>query len=115
MKNDMIRVRMDAELKQGVESILADLGLSPSAAINLFYRQVVLHNGLPFPVKIPRPDTGQAIKDALSGENLVSFASSEELFKSLKGKECAFVTRKNSAGTTHEREEEGKTPASWTK
>ncbi|MFZ5811563.1 MAG: type II toxin-antitoxin system RelB/DinJ family antitoxin [Thermodesulfobacteriota bacterium] len=115
MKNDMIRVRMDAELKQGVESILADLGLSPSAAINLFYRQVVLHNGLPFPVKIPRPDTGKAIKDALSGENLETFASSGELFKSLKEKACASATPKNSATTTRERGEEGKTSGSWTK
>lgn len=89
MKTELIRARVDADLKQGVEGILDGLGLTPSAAITMFYKQILLHNGLPFSVKIPTAETGRAIDEALSGKNLSTFASSDELFVALKETECA--------------------------
>lgn len=46
-------VRMDAELKDGAENILRDLGISASSAVQMFYRQIILQRGLPFEVKLP--------------------------------------------------------------
>ena len=46
---------MAPELKSHVEGIFGSLGLNPSQAIVMFYRQVELHNGLPFDVKLPVP------------------------------------------------------------
>ena len=43
-KTDMIRARVDAELKAEAEGVLGALGLNASDAIRLFYRQVVLRN-----------------------------------------------------------------------
>lgn len=100
MKTETIRARIDGELKQGVEGILEELGLTPSTAINLFYKQIMLHHGLPFAVKLPNPETEQAIRDALRGENLESFASSEELFTSLRVSACASASPSSSAGIT---------------
>jgi len=49
----MIHARTDAGLKVEVEQILKSLGLSYTAAINLFLNQVRMRKGLPFPVEIP--------------------------------------------------------------
>lgn len=45
--------RMDTSLKNDAEGILAQLGISPSSAIQMFYSQIILHKGLPFDVKLP--------------------------------------------------------------
>ena len=42
-----------AALKENAEAILAQLGITPSALIQMTYSQVVLHNGLPFSARIP--------------------------------------------------------------
>ena len=47
-KTATIRARLEPDLKQEAERILSTLGLSPTAAITLFYRQVTLQHGLPF-------------------------------------------------------------------
>lgn len=48
-----VHTRMDVELKENVEAILAQLGLTSSDAIKLFYKQIELNGGLPFELKIP--------------------------------------------------------------
>ena len=48
-----VYARIDAQLKQNAEAILAKLGITPSALIQMTYSQVVLNNGLPFDVRIP--------------------------------------------------------------
>jgi len=35
--------------------VLDQLGITTSNAINIFFKQVVLHQGLPFAVKLPTP------------------------------------------------------------
>lgn len=44
---------IDMSLKIAAEKVFESLGLTPSEAIRLFYKQVELHQGLPFEVKIP--------------------------------------------------------------
>ena len=58
-KTEMIRARVEPELKSQAEEVFSDLGLSPTAAITLFYRQVTLHHGLPFAVKVPNARPSQ--------------------------------------------------------
>jgi DNA-damage-inducible protein J len=82
-KTKTLTVRMDPELKADVEQILTGLGLSTSQAISLFYRQVQLHQGLPFDVRLPNRATREALSDAESRRNLTAFASTSELFADL--------------------------------
>lgn len=56
-KNAVIRARIDSEIKEDAEEVLHKLGLSNSQAINLFYNQIVLHNGLPFSLTLEALDT----------------------------------------------------------
>lgn len=82
-KTEMIRARIEPDLKKEVESILSELGLTPTTAINIFYRQVKLRKGLPFSILIPNETTLQTFKDTDAGENLVPCEDEEDLFKKL--------------------------------
>ena len=51
-KTANLYTRIDPELKEQAEYILNSLGLPPSSAITMFYKQVVLQQELPFDVKL---------------------------------------------------------------
>lgn len=51
-----INIRVDAELKKAAEELFADLGLTMSAAITLFLKSAVNHNGIPFEVRRFNPN-----------------------------------------------------------
>ena len=55
MKSASVNVRINENIKQHAESILEDLGISRAVAIDLFYRQIILHKGLPFGLKLNTP------------------------------------------------------------
>jgi len=46
-----ITVRVDDELKRDAESLFGKLGLSMSSAINVFFRQAIREQAIPFEVK----------------------------------------------------------------
>lgn len=48
-----VYARIDTKLKDNAESILAQLGISPSSAIQMLYSQIVIQNGMPFDLKLP--------------------------------------------------------------
>jgi DNA-damage-inducible protein J len=62
-----VRALIDPDLKRAAEDALERLGLSPSAAITLFYEQIVLRRGLPFEVAAPNSTTREAMADAEDG------------------------------------------------
>ena len=74
-KSEMIRARVEPKLKRDAEVVLDKLGMTPTEAITLFYKQVTLHRGLPFPVRIPNAETRKALREARSGKNVEAFAS----------------------------------------
>ncbi len=49
-KTSAINIQVDSNVKKDATLVLTDLGLSMSSAINLFLKQVVKKNGLPFEV-----------------------------------------------------------------
>ncbi|MDD9989064.1 MAG: type II toxin-antitoxin system RelB/DinJ family antitoxin [Spirochaetaceae bacterium] len=78
-KTAMIRARVEPELKQEAEKVFTTLGLSPTDAITLFYKQTALHNGLPFELRIPNEETLAAVRQARSGEGLSAYSSVEQM------------------------------------
>lgn len=60
MKDSVIRARIDASLKEESARVLAACGLDPSEAIRLFLQQVVVHGGIPFPIRSADPDAASA-------------------------------------------------------
>lgn len=48
-----IYARIDSGLKESAETILQQLGISPSSAIQMLYSQIVLTRGLPLDLHLP--------------------------------------------------------------
>ena len=80
-KTAMIRARMEPDLKEEAEQVLAKVGLSPTEAIRLFYRQVSLRGGLPFEVRVPNAKTRAAVAEARAGKRLKVFKTASELVR----------------------------------
>jgi DNA-damage-inducible protein J len=74
-KSETIRARVEPALKHEAETVLDKLGMSPTEAITLFYKQVTLYRGLPFPVRIPNAATRKALDEARSRKNIERFES----------------------------------------
>lgn len=55
-KTSNVFARVEPEIKEQAENVLEQLGISMSNAVDMFLRQVVLHNGIPFEVKIPKSE-----------------------------------------------------------
>lgn len=79
-----INVRIDAQTKSKASKILDLLGMTPSEAINLFFKQIIYTQSIPFDVKLPNKETIQALKELDSGKG-VKFDNVEDLLKDLKG------------------------------
>jgi addiction module RelB/DinJ family antitoxin len=52
-KTASARALLDPQIKKEAEAILKDLGLSVSKSFELYYRQIIAHQGLPFELHIP--------------------------------------------------------------
>jgi DNA-damage-inducible protein J len=82
-KTATIRTRIEPGLKQEVEGILAELGLTASETVHLLYRQIKLQRGLPFDVRLPNPLTVRTLNDSKEGREVKRFETKSELFADL--------------------------------
>lgn len=85
-KTDSLNIRIEPKLKKNVEKTLKALGMTTTEAINLYLHQIILSGGIPFEVKLPKPNkkTLEAMKEAMIvHENNEGYNSVEELFDSL--------------------------------
>ncbi|MFZ1599684.1 MAG: type II toxin-antitoxin system RelB/DinJ family antitoxin [Anaerolineae bacterium] len=82
-KSAMIRARVDPNLKEEVENVFEQLGLSTTQAITLFYQQVKLNRGLPFEVRIPNAVTQRTFAETDAGEDIVRCENPEDMFARL--------------------------------
>ena len=83
MSNDIIRARIEPELKSEAVKVLHSMGLTPSAAIRMFLQQVVSERALPFQVKAPNAETLAALRDVAENRNLTRHTSLESLWADL--------------------------------
>lgn len=82
-KTAQVNVRMEFEIKAKAEAVFDQLGITPSQAIKMFYRQVSLQQGLPFEVRIPNAETVEAMRELDEGQDLRSYGSFDAYRKDL--------------------------------
>ncbi len=82
-KTATIRARIEPALKEDVEKLFNKIGLTTTEAINLFYQQVKLRNGLPFSVVIPNKTTEKVFKDTDAKRNLIRCENADDMFDKL--------------------------------
>lgn len=61
MRTAAVHVRVDPVTKAQVEAVLSDLGMTPTTAINLFYRQIAATRSLPFQPTSAKPGDASAL------------------------------------------------------
>jgi len=82
-KTAMTHARLTPEIKEQAEAILKELGISISTAYEMFYRQIIAHQGIPFDLHIPNQETLQAMRDARVGKGK-KYDSVDEMFEDLQ-------------------------------
>ena len=82
-----LNVRVDAEVKKQAEALFNSLGLNMSTAINVFLRQSIEADGMPFEIRHQKMSqrTLDSIQDTLNGNNLSRpFHDTAEMWKELE-------------------------------
>ncbi len=81
-----INIKTDSVLKAQAEKLFSDLGMNMSTALNIFLRQSVRENRIPFEItkNIPNANTVQAMEDTLNDRNMTGpFNNMQDLVDSL--------------------------------
>ena len=81
-KAAVIHARIEQSTKTSAEKILHKLGVSPTEAIRMFYKQITLRKGLPFQVHIPNELTRNTLAKSRSGKEVENFDSLDDMFSS---------------------------------
>ena len=56
MESTNLNIRTDKDIKIAAERIFEELGLNMTTAINIFLRQTIRENGIPFELKLNSPN-----------------------------------------------------------
>ena len=87
MASTSMNIRMDIETKRKAEALFGEIGMNMTTAINIFLKQAIRENGIPFELKINQPnaETLAAIND---GEEIIKkgtarFNTADEMFADL--------------------------------
>ena len=84
-----ISIRMDTDLKTQADALFQELGMNLSTAFNIFVRQSLREGGIPFEIKLDRPnkETAAAMREAdtiANDPSAKAYDSLDELFAALK-------------------------------
>ncbi|APW18574.1 MULTISPECIES: type II toxin-antitoxin system RelB/DinJ family antitoxin [Gardnerella] len=63
LKTANVNVRIQENIKQQADRILETIGVPRAMAIDMFYRQIILNNGILFSLTIPKSLTAQDAMD----------------------------------------------------
>ena len=95
IKSANVAARVEPDIKERAEGIMNQLGIPASTAINMFYRQIIYCNGMPFRPALPQqpvPIRDEMTKEEFDARMAVGCAQAkadrsspaEEVFKRLR-------------------------------
>lgn len=70
-----VHARLDRATKQRSETILKELGITPTEAIRLLYRQIALRGEFPVELRVPNAVTAATLDATDRGEGVEHFDS----------------------------------------
>ena len=80
----VIHARIDASTKEATEKVLNAIGMTPTEAIRLFYRQIAMRKSFPRELHIPNKITSSVLLKSQQNEEIETFKSKEDLYASWK-------------------------------
>lgn len=86
MSKMSISIRLDSEVKEQAKQVFSNLGMDMTTAINIFLRQAIQYQGLPFDVRLDENrKLLQALTDLDQNRNMSqSFESVSDLMEDLR-------------------------------
>lgn len=81
-KSATVRARIDPALKKRAEMTFKKIGISPSEAINVFFKKVADEQAIPFSLNVPNRETEKAmreVQDPAFRKTAKQYASVEEM------------------------------------
>ena len=89
MATTNISIRMDSDLKSQADALFSELGMNLSTAFNIFVRQSLRDDGIPFEIKMDQPnkETMAAMLEAkriAKDPNVKHYSDVEEALRELK-------------------------------
>ena len=85
-KTAMIRARVEPKLKDLAEGVLNKIGLTPTTAITMFYRQIANQGYLSIDLFVPNAETRRALREARTGGGM-RFSTFEDMMRELNAPE----------------------------
>ena len=80
-KSAMVRARIEPAVKRRAEKAFEKMGISPSEAINIFFKRVAAEQAIPFSLNVPNAATRKAMQNLKKGKNLTTYTgSASEIF-----------------------------------
>ena len=73
MKNTSISIRMDSVLKEQTEDVLEQFGLNMTAAVNMFFHQIVREQSIPLSLSLKPKQTGVDELSLAKAERLAGY------------------------------------------
>ena len=88
METANLNIRTDKDVKQAAEKLFEALGLNMTTAVNMFLRQAIRENGIPFELKLNTPNfiTASAIEEGRNiayDKSVKGYTDIDELKKAL--------------------------------
>lgn len=77
-----VHARLDRDTKERSESVLKEIGMSPTEAVRLLYRQIALRGEFPVELRVPNSLTAKTLDMSDRDEDIESFDSLESLRRS---------------------------------
>jgi DNA-damage-inducible protein J len=78
----VVHARIDHATKAATEKVLATLGMTPTEAIRLFYRQIAIRKSFPLELYVPNNLTASVLTKSDNDQEIESFDTSAELYAS---------------------------------
>ena len=81
-KTATVHARIDSGTKKASERVLQEIGMTPTDAVRLLYRQIALRREFPLELRIPNELTASTLSKSDRGEDIETFDSLEAMVES---------------------------------
>jgi DNA-damage-inducible protein J len=82
-QTSFVRARIEPVLKIEAESVLSELGITPTQAIKMLYKRIARDQEWPLELKIPNQETLEVFEETDQGVGLIQCKDIDDLFHRL--------------------------------
>jgi DNA-damage-inducible protein J len=78
----VVHARIDQATKAATEKVLDSLGMTPTEAIRLFYRQIAIRKSFPLELHVPNTLTASVLSKSDKNQDIERFETAADLYAS---------------------------------